>query len=66
MMYTVKLARIAAGLKQVEMAEKMGISRDTYRKIEKDPEEATVAQAKQIAEITGIPVGAIRKSLSTF
>lgn len=59
MMYTVKLARIATGLTQVQMAEKMGISRDTYRKIEKDPEEATVAQAKQIAEITGIPVGEI-------
>lgn len=55
MIYTVKLARVAKGLKQVEMAEKMGVSRDTYRKIEKNPEEATVAQAKQIAEITGIP-----------
>lgn len=56
MMYTVKLARVAAGLTQVQMAEKMGVSRDTYRKIEKDQEEATVAQAKQISEITGIPV----------
>ena len=59
MTYTVKLARVANGLTQVQMAEKMGVSRDTYRKIELNPECATIAQAKQIAEITGIPVGEI-------
>lgn len=59
MMYTVKLARIATGLTQVQMAEKMGVSRDTYRKIELNPECATIAQAKQVAAITNIPIDAI-------
>ncbi len=59
MMYTVKLARIAAGLTQVQMAEKMGVSRDVYRKIELNPECATIAQAKQVAAITNTPIDVI-------
>lgn len=53
MIISVKAARTNAHLKQVEMAEKMGIHVQTYRKIEEHPETATVKQAKQIAEITG-------------
>lgn len=56
MTYTVKLARVANGFTQVQMAEKMGVSRDTYRKIELNPECATIAQAKLISSITGIPI----------
>lgn len=59
MTYTVKLARIANGLTQVQMAKKMGVSRDTYRKIELNPGEATVSQAQQISQITGIPAADI-------
>lgn len=59
MMYTVKLARIATGLTQVQMAQKMGVSRDTYRKIELNPDCATIAQARQLSEITSIPIDAI-------
>ena len=48
--FTVKQARQYAGFTQREMAEKLGISRDTYRKIEQSPEDATVATAKRISE----------------
>ncbi|MGO5028199.1 helix-turn-helix transcriptional regulator [Candidatus Agathobaculum pullicola] len=56
MSFTIKQARMYNGFTQVEMAQKMGISRDFYRKIEENPESATVKQARAISEITGIPV----------
>lgn len=57
--FTVKQARQYAGFAQREMAEKLGISRDTYRKIEQSPEDATVATAKRISEVVGIPIDQI-------
>lgn len=54
--FTVKQARQYAGFTQREMAEKLGISRDRYRKIEQSPEDATVATAKRISEVVGIPI----------
>ena len=57
--FTVKQARQYAGFTQREMAEKLGVSRDTYRKIEKSPEDATVATAKRISEVVGIPIDQI-------
>lgn len=59
MSYTIKQARLMSYLTQQGMAEKMGISRDTYRRIEEKPETATIAQGKKIAEITGISFDAI-------
>ena len=53
MIISVKAARINAHLNQAEIAEKMGMHVQTYRKIEEHPETATIKQAKQIAEITG-------------
>ena len=41
------------------MAEKMLISRDVYRNIEAHPERATIKQAQEIAEITGIDINLI-------
>lgn len=52
--FTVKQARNHAGLRQIDMAEGMNIGVDTYRKIEKNPETATIKQAKKIAELTGL------------
>ena len=46
MSFSVKQARHYAGYTQSEIAEKLGISRDSYRKIEKNPEIATVRIAK--------------------
>lgn len=54
MQFSPKMARQFAGLTQVEMAEKLGISRDTYRRIEAHPETATISQGKMIAEVTGV------------
>ena len=59
MSYTVKQARMLSEFTQQEMAEKMNISRDTYRRIEGNPETATIAQGKQIAAITGIAFDSI-------
>ena len=41
------------------IAEKLGVSRDTYRKIEASPEDATIATAKRISEVVGIPIDQI-------
>ena len=54
MKYTVKQARVLAYFTQTKMAKMLGISRDTYRKIELDPESAKISQAKKISKITGI------------
>ena len=54
MNYSVKQARQMAGFTQAQMADKMDISRDTYRKIEANPCSATISQGMRIAEITGI------------
>ena len=53
MAISVKAARVDANLTQGEMSVKMNIHVQTYRKIEENPETATVKQAIQIAEITG-------------
>ena len=58
-MYTVKQARQLAGKTQVNMAQEMGISRDSYRRIELRPDLATVVQARDISRITRTPVDQI-------
>lgn len=58
-MYTVKQARLLSGKTQCEMAGLLEIHRDTYRKIEENPDCASVKQAKEICEITGIGVDQI-------
>lgn len=57
--FTVKQARQYAGYTQREMAKMLGVSRDTYRKIECFPEIATIATAKRISEVVGIPIDQI-------
>lgn len=49
-MYTVKQARMLKGKTQAEMADCLGVCRDTYRAIEQNPDRATVKQAKAISE----------------
>ena len=55
-MFTIKQARRYAGLTQVKMADALGVCRDKYMKIEKNPETATIGQAKIIARETGVPL----------
>lgn len=59
MQFSPKMARQFAGLTQIEMAEKIGVSRDTYRRIEANPETATISQGRKIAEVTGVSFNAI-------
>lgn len=59
MQFTVKQARKYANLTQNEMADRMGIHRNTYMRIERNISLATVRQINQIAQITGIPMADI-------
>jgi DNA-binding XRE family transcriptional regulator len=55
MSLSIKQARLMKDLRQTELAEKLGIHVQTYRKIEQNPELATIMQAKKISEIVNIP-----------
>ena len=55
-MYTIKQARMLRGKTQAEMANCLGICRDTYRAIEQTPERATVRQAKAISSFLEIDI----------
>lgn len=57
--FSVKQARLYAGYTQTEIAEKLGISRDTYRKIETSPDTASVAIARKFSDVVGIPIDQI-------
>lgn len=59
MQLTVKQARTLREKTQKEMAKEMGISRDTYRKIEDNPDSATIWQAKMFCRITGFAIDQI-------
>lgn len=51
MAQSLKEAREEAGYTLQEMADKLGVSRPTYTRIEAHPDKATIAQAKRICEI---------------
>lgn len=53
--FTIKQARLLAGLTQEKAAGEMGISRDRYMRLERSPELVTVGQAREISRITGVP-----------
>jgi len=55
MMLTLKKARLVHDYSQKEMADFMGLCEDSYRRIEKNPDLATVAQAKKISYILEMP-----------
>ena len=57
--FSVKQARQYAGFTQVEIAQKLGISRDSYRKIEAFPDTASISIAKKFSEVVGIPIDQI-------
>lgn len=56
MQFTIKQARKYANLTQAKTAEALGVCRHRYMKIEKDQNEATVAELNALARITGIPL----------
>lgn len=51
---TLKQARKISDISQKALATKLGISKNTYLKIEKCPATATIAQAKKISEILNV------------
>lgn len=59
MRFSVKQARQYAGLTQIDVANRLGISRDSYRKIEITPDKTPVALAKKFSEIVGISIDQI-------
>ena len=52
-------ARKAARYSQDEVAGKLGISRPTYAKMEKDPDSVTIDDAVKLAKLFGVTVGDI-------
>ena len=52
---SLKQTRLVKGKTQDEMAEKLGVHVQTYRKLEENPNEATIKQAKIISEFLGVP-----------
>lgn len=50
---TVEDARIEAGLTQEHMAGELGVSRQTYAALEKDPDRMTIGQARRICRLLG-------------
>lgn len=56
MRLTLKQARNLNGETQLEISQKMGVSRDVYRRIEKNPGSATIDQALLLSKILGLPV----------
>lgn len=60
MKISMSAARINAGFKQDEVAEKIGISRDTIRGWESGKRIPRVDHAYALAELYGLPVDAIK------
>lgn len=54
MQITMKQARVGANMTQQDVADKMGIHVQTYMRMEAHPEDTTIRQAYNFAEITGL------------
>jgi putative transcriptional regulator len=52
-------ARQEANLTQAEVADHLGVSRPTYIKMEKHPDEVTISDAIKLADLFGVKVDAI-------
>lgn len=57
--FTLKQARQYAGFTQREMAHILGVSRDVYRKLERDPEKTSIELAKRFSTAVGIDIDQI-------
>lgn len=55
-MQTLKEAREAKGVKQVAVADHIGVSRQTYSRYESNPETLSIGQAKAICDFLGYDV----------
>ena len=50
---TIEDARVESGLTQEYMASKLGVSRQTYASLEKDPDRMTIGQARRVCSLLG-------------
>lgn len=57
--FTIKQARQYAGFTQTEIAERLGISRDVYRRIELNPGSTPVDLAQKFCQVVGIGIDQI-------
>ena len=53
---TIVEARLSKGLTQQEVADMLGVSRPTYIRMEKHPEDMTIATSRLLSEILGMPL----------
>lgn len=56
MSYSVRQARMLAGLSQQEIADRLNVHRTTYRKLEENPDLITIGQAREISRAVGVPL----------
>ncbi|PEE37827.1 helix-turn-helix domain-containing protein [Bacillus cereus] len=54
MIFTMRQARLVKGITQQDMAQKLNVHVDTYRKMEKHPDRVTIGNAKKISNLLGI------------
>lgn len=54
MVLTLKQARLVREMTQEQVAEILGVHVQTYRRIEQEPDEATIGQAKRISKELGL------------
>lgn len=57
--YTLRQARMLADKSQIQSANAIGVCLQTYRKLEKNPEQVTISQAKALSSFFGLPYDAI-------
>lgn len=57
--YTLRQARKLADKSQTESAQAINVCLQTYRRLEMNPEKATIEQAKALSSFFGIPYDAI-------
>lgn len=50
---TIAEARKQLGLTQEQVADQLGLTRQTYAKLEQNPEKLTIGQARQICSVLG-------------
>ncbi|RSL32636.1 XRE family transcriptional regulator [Salibacterium salarium] len=51
---TLKQARLIKEKTQQELADSMGVHVHTYARMEKNPDEVTIREAKQLSELLGV------------
>ncbi|HTN08708.1 helix-turn-helix transcriptional regulator [Agriterribacter sp.] len=54
---TLKILREVKGYKQEEIADVLGISQNTYSRLERDPKSLTAEQAQKLAEFYNVGIG---------